>query len=89
MPSRQVLLLVSVVGAVSLALVVAIGLSRVGYDTPEGRVQCPDRVWSSAVGGLTDRDPDPCTTAALDRFYAVAAGVMGLVLISGLLSRRR
>ena len=89
MPSRRVLLLVSAVCLASLALVVAIGMSRVGYGTPDGRVQCPDRVWSSVVGGLTDRDPDACTAAAMDRFYAVTAGVMGLVLISGLLSRRR
>jgi hypothetical protein len=45
-------------------------------------------VWSAALDGLADRTPTACSAQALDRFYAVTAGVMGLVLVSGLLSRR-
>ena len=66
---------------VSVVLLVAIGASSPG----EG---CDERVWSAALDGLTDRAPEPCAASALDRVYAVAAALMGLVLISGLLSRR-
>jgi hypothetical protein len=80
-PSRKLLVVVSLV---ALALVLAVGLSRGSV----GGAPCPDRVWSAALSGLTDRAPDPCEAQALDRLYAVSAGVLGLVLISGLLSRR-
>lgn len=87
MPSRRVLLLCAA-GALSLLLVVAVGLSRTRYEAGGATVACPDRVWSTALEGLTDQDPDPCAAAALERVYAVTAGVLGLVLITGLLSRR-
>lgn len=67
--------------AVSVVLVVAVGASYPG----DG---CPERVWSAALDGLTDRAPERCAAQAMDRVYAVGAGLMGLVLISGLLSRR-
>lgn len=82
MPPRR--LLWPAVAVVSLVLVVAVGASR----PSAGGTRCPDRVWSSALDGLTDRAPEPCAAQALDRIYAVSAGLMGLVLISGLLSRR-
>ena len=78
MPLRRVLWIVA---AVSVVLVVAVGASYPG----EG---CPDRGWSAALDGLTGQAPEPCAARAMDRLYAVAAGLMGLVLISGLLSRR-
>jgi len=85
---RRLLPLVAVIG---LLLVVAVGAGRASYDVGDGEARCPERVWSSAWKGLTaDRD-DPgyaCAVASQERLYAVAAGVMGLVLISGLLSRR-
>jgi hypothetical protein len=77
--------LLAAVALVALVLVLAVGLSR---GSASGS-PCPDRVWASALSGLTDQAPDPCEAQALDRLYAVSAGVMGLVLISGLLSRRR
>lgn len=70
-----------IVAAVSVVLVVAVGVSYPG----DG---CPDRTWSAALDGLTDQAPEACAARALDRIYAVGAGLMGLVLISGLLSRR-
>lgn len=85
MPSRRLLM---VVAAVSVLLVVAAGASRTTYEAGGVQVECPDRVWSSALQGLTDRDPDPCAAAAQSRLFSVAAALMGLVLISGLLSRR-
>jgi len=81
-PVRRLLLLVTAVGVL---LVVAVGAT---YPTVGG-ARCPDRVWSTALDGLADRTPDPCAAQSLDRIYAVAAGVMGLVLVSTLLSRRR
>lgn len=79
MSPRRLLWLVA---AVSLVLVVAVGVSYPG----DG---CQERTWSAALDGLTDRAPEPCAAQAMDRLYAVSAGLMGLVLISGLLSRRR
>ena len=79
-PRRLVLLACTV----ALVLVVAVGASYPAV----GGSRCPERVWSSALDGLTDRAPDPCAAQAMDRVYAVGAGLMGLVLISGLLSRR-
>ncbi len=81
MPSRRLLWIVA---AVAVVLVVAVGVSR----PTVGGEPCPDRVFSAALDGLTDRAPEPCAAQAMDRVYAVAAGLMGLVLISGLLSRR-
>ena len=86
MPPRRLLLLVAVLATV---LVVAVGAGRSSYVVDGREVACPDRVWSTALESLTDREPDACAAAAQNRLYAVAAGVMGLVLISGLLSRRR
>lgn len=84
--SRTVLLLVA--GVVGVVLVLAAGLSRVSYSVDGREVRCPDRVFSSAVASLTDRNPDPCAAAAQERIYAVSAALLGLVLVSGLLSRR-
>lgn len=78
-PLRRVLWTVAVV---SLVLVVAAGASSPGAG-------CPDPTWVAALDGLTDRVPERCAARALDRLYAVAAALMGLVLVSGLLSRRR
>jgi len=82
--SRRLLVAVA---AISVVLLVAIGSSRATVDgTP-----CPDRVWKSATQGLTAQPGDPgyaCAAASQQRVFAVAAGLMGLVLISGLLSRR-
>jgi hypothetical protein len=76
--------LVWIVSVVAVLLVVAIGAS---HPTVDG-ARCPERVWSAALEGLTDRTPEPCAAQALERIYAVGAGLMGLVLISGLLARR-
>lgn len=79
--------LLAAVAAISLVLLVAIGSSRVEV----AGTACPDRVWKAAVKGLADEPGDPgyaCARAAQERVFAVAAGLMGLVLISGLLSRR-
>lgn len=84
MSSRRLLALVA---AVSVVLLVAIGTSRVSV----GGTPCPDRVWKSAVEGLAAEPGDPgyaCAVESQERVFAVAAGLMGLVLISGLLSRR-
>lgn len=81
MPLRRLALLA---GVLSLLLVVAVGAS---YPTAGG-TRCPDRTWTAALDGLTDRAPQPCAAQAMERVYAVGAGLMGLVLISGLLSRR-
>lgn len=82
MTPRRLLL---VVGAVGVLLVVAVGATYPSV----GGARCPDRVWSAALDGVVDRAPDPCAAQALDRVYAVAAGVLGLVLVSTLLTRRR
>ena len=85
MSNRVLLLLAAVVGTV---VVLAAGLSRVSYSVDGQEVRCPERVFSSAVASLTDRNPDPCAAAAQERIYAVTAALLGLVLISGLLARR-
>lgn len=85
MSTRVLLSLVAVIG---LVVVLAAGLGRVSYTVGGEQVSCPDRVFTSAVEALTDQNPDPCAGAAQDRLYAVGAGLMGLVLISGLLARR-
>lgn len=75
---------IPLVVAVSVVLVVAVGASH----PTVGGTRCPERVWSAALDGLTDRAPEPCAAQAMNRVYAVGAGLMGLILISGLLSRR-
>ena len=84
MSNRRLLIAVAVVSAV---LLVAIGASRVSV----GGEPCPDRVWKAAAEGLAAEPGDPgyaCAVESQQRVFAVAAGLMGLVLISGLLSRR-
>lgn len=79
--------LLAAAAVVSVVLLVAIGSSRA---TVNGE-PCPDRVWKAAVQGLTSEPGDPgqpCAAASQERVFAVAAALMGLVLISGLLSRR-
>lgn len=81
MPPNRLLLLVAVV---SVVLVVAVGAS---YPSVDG-VRCPERVWSAALDGLADQAPEPCAAQSMHRVYTVAAALMGMVIISGLLSRR-
>lgn len=52
---------------------------------------CEDRVAVAALRSPEsgDRVRDACTRASQDRGYAVLASLMGLVLISGLLTRDR
>jgi hypothetical protein len=84
--SRVVL---SLAAALGLVLVLAVGLSRPSYTVGGTEVTCPDRSFSTAAQGLLDEERDPCTAQAQERLFAVAASLMGLVLISGLLTRRR
>lgn len=80
------------VALLSIVLVVAVGSMRASYPVPGGEAACPDRVWRSAVQGTGEDRSTPrgiCTAQSQERLFAVAAGVMGLVLISGLLERRR
>ena len=89
MTSRRLLLLAVAFGAL---LVLAAGASRV--DTSAGGVErpCPERVWSSALDGLTTPRGEPvdaCAAASRDRLFTVAIALMGLVLVSGLLARTR
>lgn len=83
--SRALLLLTAAIG---VAVVLAAGLTRVSYSVDGREVTCPGRAFTSAAESLTDRTPDACAAAAQNRIYSVAAALMGLVLISGLLSRR-
>lgn len=88
MTTRRIL---GAVAAISVVLLVAIGTSRVTYPTAAGEQPCPDRVWKAAAAGLGDDPSDPfyaCTAESQERVFAVAGGIMGLVLISGILSRR-
>lgn len=88
MTTRRIL---SAVAAISVVLLVAIGSSRVDYPVGDGEQPCPDRVWKAAATGLGDDSRDPlyvCTVESQERVFAVAGGIMGLVLISGILSRR-
>lgn len=85
MSSRSLLVLAAVVSAV---LVVAVGSMRTTFVVEGQEVGCPDRVWETALRSLTEQEPDPCAADAQGRMYGVMAGLMGLVLISGLLSRR-
>lgn len=89
MNPRRLLLLTAVVAVV---LVVAAGASRATYVVGGVEQACPERVWSSALNGLTTGrgEPiDPCAVASRGRLFTVAASLMGLVLISGLLHRGR
>lgn len=74
---------------VSVAIVVAAGLTRITVAGGSGPVPCPDRALSSALRSVPD-DPvlAQCVRASQQRMYAVAASLMGLVLISGLVARR-
>ena len=81
MAPRRLLVLVALL---ALVLLVTVGGSRASV----GGVACPDPVWQAALDGLTEQSPDACESQSMERFYAVAAGLMGLVLITGLLSRR-
>jgi hypothetical protein len=85
-PTRLLLSLVAVVG---LVLVLVVGFSRPSYTVGGTEVTCPDTAFAAAAKGLLDEDRDPCTAQAQERLFAVAASLMGLVLISGLLTRRR
>ena len=79
------------VAVVSVLLVVAVGLTRVSYPVDGGTARCPDPVWRSAVQGTgEDRGTVEglCTAESQQRLFTVAAALMGLVLISGLLARR-
>lgn len=80
--------LISLTAAIGIAVVLTAGLTRVSYPADGGEVTCTERAFTSAARSLTERDPDPCAAAAQDRLYTVAIALMGLVLISGLLSRR-
>ncbi|MGI8537455.1 MAG: hypothetical protein ACR2K2_13430 [Mycobacteriales bacterium] len=74
---------------VSVCVVVATGLTRITVAGDDGPVACPDRVLSSALrAGPEDPVLAQCVAASQQRMYAVAASLMGLVLISGLVSRR-
>lgn len=86
MRTRLVLILVAVLGAV---LVLAVGLSRPTYVVGETELPCADIAFSAAAKGLLDESRDPCAAQAQERLFTVAASLMGLVLVSGLLSRRR
>lgn len=72
---------------VALLVLVATGLSRASV----AGVGCADRVATAALRSPSSGDAgrDACTRASQDRAYAVLASLMGLVLISGLLSRER
>ena len=85
MPSRRLLVLAAVVG---LLLVGVVAAMRTTYVVDGREVPCPQRVGATALESLTEREPGPCAAEAQSRIYGVAAGLMGLVLISGLLSRR-
>lgn len=84
--------LLVLVALVSIVLVVAVGLTRATYPVPGGEASCPDRVWRSALQGTGEDRSTPqgiCTAESQQRLFSVAAGLMGLVLISGLLDRSR
>ena len=74
-------------GLVALLVLVGTGLSRTSVDG----VACADRVAAAALRSPSSGEPvrDACTRASQDRGYAVLVSLMGLVLISGLLSRER
>ena len=88
MSQRRLLIGVAVV---SVALVVAAGLTRLTYPAAGGDAPCPDQAWRSALQGTGEDRSSPegiCTAQSQERLFLVAAALMGLVLVSGLLSRR-
>lgn len=88
-PRRRLLVAVA---AVCTLLVVAAGASRVSYSDGGVDRPCPERVWSSALDGLTTARGEPveaCAVASRDRLFTVAIALLGLVLVSGLLVRAR
>jgi hypothetical protein len=87
--SRRLLVITAAVG---LLLVLAAGASRVSYSVGGVERSCPERVWSSALDGLSTPRGEPvdaCAAASRDRLFTVAIALMGLVLVSGLLARTR
>lgn len=83
--------LLAAAAVVCVALVVAVSLTRASYPVAGGEARCPDPVWRSAVQGTGEDRSTPealCTAESQQRLFAVAAALMGLVLISGLLARR-
>lgn len=83
MSTRQRRLLAGA-AVVSLLVLVAVGLTRA--DGTDGR-PCPQRVGTAALG--SPYSEDPCVLESQRRAYGALASLMGLVLISGLLSRER
>jgi hypothetical protein len=79
--------------ALGLLVVVAAGATRAHYPVAgSGEAPCPDRVWTSALRGLPDAATDvesACTLRSQQRLFVVASSLMGLVIVSGLLVRRR
>lgn len=89
MTSRRLLVVAAGVG---LALLLVAGASRVSYVDGAVERSCPERVWSSALDGVTTPRGEPveaCAAASRDRLFTVAIALMGLVLVSGLLARTR
>lgn len=87
--SRRLLMIAAGAG---LALVLGAGASRVSYSVAGVERPCPERVWSSALDGVTTPRGEPveaCAAASRDRLFTVAIALMGLVLVSGLLARTR
>lgn len=68
-------------------MVVAAGLTRASV----GGTGCPDRVAAAALRSTSTGDAlrDACTRKSQGAAYTALASVMGLVLISGLLTRDR
>jgi len=80
------------VGVVAFVVVAATGATRVSVPTPSGEVTCPGRALSTSLSGPPNDLiglERACVQDSQQRMYAVTAAVMGLVLISGLLSRSR
>ncbi len=78
--------------AVSAVLVLVAGASRATYVVGGVEQTCPERVWSAALEGLTAARGEPvdaCAAASQRRLFTVSFALMGLVLVSGLLSRAR
>ena len=85
---RRTALLVA--GVASLVVLLAAGLTRASYPAPGGTRACADRTAVAALRSGSSGDPvrDACTRDSQRRAYTALASLMGLVLISGLLSRR-
>lgn len=79
-------------GLVALLVIGAAGATRVTVATPTGPFTCPSRALPASLSGLPDDLVGldrACVQESQRRMYVVTAAVMGLVLISGLLSRTR